>query len=118
MSFGELGISNVGFVLLLINLQKQIVIFRHSKYWQSYFSIRFSIRYSHDSSRNRSFFSLKKENIFLISKTPLTQQSKQQITNSLKGEYLKWRQSSKIALRKFENDISVSEAKRAFVLVE
>lgn len=43
--------------------------------------------------------------------TPVTQNLKQQIINSLKGEYLKWRQSSKIALRKFENDISSDEMK-------
>ncbi|CAF0902970.1 unnamed protein product [Adineta steineri] len=42
---------------------------------------------------------------------PLTQQFKQQIINSLKGEYIKWRQSSKIALRKFENDITSEEMK-------
>ncbi|UJR08576.1 hypothetical protein I4U23_012835 [Adineta vaga] len=44
--------------------------------------------------------------------TQLTQQSKQQILNSLKGEYIKWRQNSKIALRKFENDISSDEMKK------
>ncbi|CAF3142913.1 unnamed protein product [Rotaria sp. Silwood2] len=43
--------------------------------------------------------------------TQLTQQSKQQIINSLKGEYIKWRQNSKIALRKFENDLSNDETK-------
>jgi hypothetical protein len=31
--------------------------------------------------------------------------------NSLQGEYIKWRQNSKIALRKFENDISVGSLK-------
>ncbi|CAF4739400.1 unnamed protein product, partial [Rotaria socialis] len=40
----------------------------------------------------------------LVLPTQLTQQSKQQIINSLKGEYIKWRQNSKIALRKFDND--------------
>ncbi|CAF1120674.1 unnamed protein product [Adineta ricciae] len=43
--------------------------------------------------------------------TQLTQQSKQQLLNSLKGEYIKWRQSSKKALRKVENDISSEEMK-------
>ncbi|CAF3570841.1 unnamed protein product [Rotaria sp. Silwood1] len=43
--------------------------------------------------------------------TQLTQQSKQQIINSLKGEYIKWRQNSKIALRKFENDLTSDETK-------
>ncbi|CAF3932113.1 unnamed protein product [Rotaria sordida] len=43
--------------------------------------------------------------------TQLTQQSKQQIINSLKGEYIKWRQNSKKALRKFENDLPSDETK-------
>ncbi|CAF3758967.1 unnamed protein product [Rotaria magnacalcarata] len=48
----------------------------------------------------------------LVLPTQLTQQSKQQIINSLKGEYIKWRQNSKIALRKFDNDIQSDEVKK------
>ncbi|CAF3505184.1 unnamed protein product [Rotaria socialis] len=48
----------------------------------------------------------------LVLPTQLTQQSKQQIINSLKGEYIKWRQNSKIALRKFDNDTQSDEVKK------
>jgi hypothetical protein len=40
----------------------------------------------------------------------INSQSKQQMINSLKGEYIKWRQSSKTTLRRLEIDISVGRS--------
>ncbi|CAF1590816.1 unnamed protein product [Adineta ricciae] len=44
--------------------------------------------------------------------TQVNQQAKQQVLNNLKGEYIKWRQSSKATLRRLEIDISSNEIKQ------
>ncbi|UJR37641.1 hypothetical protein I4U23_030338 [Adineta vaga] len=43
--------------------------------------------------------------------TQINQQAKQQVINNLKGEYIKWRQSSKATLRRLEIDIPNAEIK-------
>ncbi|CAF4404073.1 unnamed protein product, partial [Adineta steineri] len=43
--------------------------------------------------------------------TQVNQQSKQHMINSLKGEYIKWRQNSKTTFRRLDIDISSDEVK-------
>ena len=92
---------------LFFSRRNVISICRCSKYQDTGLPIRLSARCSH-CTRTKSF--LDRLNVFLFSsdfQAPITHQSKQQIINNLKGEYLKWRLNSKTTLRRQDVDISV-----------